>query len=258
MGTDAVKAVDRTLDLLEAFARIKEPLSLSELARQLDCPVSSCHGLIRTMKARGFLYRLEQRRQYYPTRRLLDVGAVIAAYDPLVERLIPSLEDLQAKTEETVILGHRQDDEIVYLHVLESPQTIRYAASPGDRKPLHSSALGKAFLGLLDEAALVAFLEERDLARVTASTITEAAELQADLRRSNRRGYFVTRGENVPDVTAVARTMAVETDMVGVCVAGPTHRMKPKVRAIGRAPPRARPWRLRVLPPRRRCRPTRS
>ena len=235
MATDAVKTADRTLDLLEAFARIKEPLSLSELARPLDCPVSSCHGLIRTMKARGYLYGLQHRRQYYPTRRLLNIGAVIAAHDPLVERLLPTLEDLPARTEETVIVGHRQDDEIVYLHVLEGPQTIRYAASPGDRKPLHSSALGKSFLGLLDEEALTGFLEGRRLARVTVNTITQAAELKADLKRSHRRGYFVTRGENVPDVTAVARTVPVEAEMVGICVAGPTHRMKPKLAAVGHA-----------------------
>jgi DNA-binding IclR family transcriptional regulator len=154
MVMDSVKTADRTLDLLEAFARIKEPLSLSELARQLDCPVSSCHGLVRTMKGRGYLYLLQHRRRYYPTRRLLEIGAAIAAHDPLVERLIPTLEALRAHTAETVILGHRQDDEIVYLHVLEGPQTIRYAASPGERKPLHSSALGKAFLGVLDDHAL--------------------------------------------------------------------------------------------------------
>jgi IclR family transcriptional regulator, acetate operon repressor len=233
MATDVVKTADRTLDLLEVFARIKEPLSLSELARQLDCPVSSCHGLIRTMKGRGYLYLLRHRRRYYPTRRLLEIGAEIAAHDPLVERLVPTLEALRARTEETVIVGHRQDDEIVYLHVLEGPQVIRYAASPGDRKPLHSSALGKAFLGVLDDAALATLLDGLALKRVTASTITEADELLADVQRSRRRGYFVTRGENVPDVSAVARTMVVESETLGLCVAGPSHRMKPKIAAIG-------------------------
>lgn len=235
MTMSAVKTADRTLDLLEAFARIKEPLSLSELARQLGCPVSSCHGLIRTMKARGYLYLLQHRRRYYPTRRLLKVGAEIAAHDPLVERLVPALEALRRRTEETVILGHRQDDEIVYLHVLEGSQTIRYAASPGDRKPLHSSALGKAFLGVLDDGALAAFLERRHLERVTPNTITQADALIADVQRARRRGYFMTRGENVPDVTAVARTMVIESETLGVCVAGPTHRMRPKIVALGQA-----------------------
>jgi len=233
MATDTVKTAERTLDLLEAFARIKEPLSLSELARQLGCPVSSCHGLIRTMKGRGYLYLLQHRRRYYPTRRLLEIGAEIAAHDPLVERLVPTLEALRARTEETVIVGHRQDDEIVYLHVLEGPQHIRYAASPGDRKPLHSSALGKAFLGVLDDPALAALLEGLPLRRITPATITQPDELMADVQRSRRRGYFVTRGENVPDVSAVARTVVVESETLGVCVAGPTHRMKPRVAELG-------------------------
>ena len=232
---DAVKIADRTLDLLEVFARVQEPLSLSELARQLDCPVSSCHGLVRTMRGRGYLYLLQHRRRYYPTRRLLKIGADIAAHDPLVERLIPALEALRQRTQETVIVGHRQDDRIVYLHVLEGPQTIRYAASPGDRKPLHSSALGKAFLGVLDDVTLAPFLEQRHLEQVTPNTITLADEVIADIRRSRRRGYFVTRGENVPDVTAVARTLEIDSETLGICVAGPTHRMRPKIAVVGQA-----------------------
>jgi hypothetical protein len=45
----------------------------------------------------------------------------------------------------------------------------------------------------------------------------------------------VTRGENVPDVSAVARTMVVEAETIGVCVAGPSQRMRPKIAAIGQA-----------------------
>lgn len=235
MSTDAVKTAGRALDVFEAFARAGEPLSLSELARAIGCPVSSCHGLIRTLAARGYLYLLGQRRRYYPTRRLFAVGARIAAHDALVQRLVPALEALRGRTAETVILGHRQDDAVVYLHVLEGPQTIRYAASPGDRKPLHSSALGKAFLGALDDGALAAFLARRRLERVTPHTITEPERLVADIRRSRRRGYFVTRGENVADVTAAARTVVVEGETLGLCVAGPTHRMRPKLTAVGRA-----------------------
>ena len=40
------KIVDRTLDLLELFAKEKRPLSLSDIARLLRIPVSSCHDVI--------------------------------------------------------------------------------------------------------------------------------------------------------------------------------------------------------------------
>lgn len=235
MKMNAVKTANRTLDIFEAFARVKEPLSLTELARQIGSPISSCHGLIRTLKSRGYVYLLQHRRQYYPTRRVFDIGAEIAANDPIIEKMVPLLESLRARTGETIIVGKRQDDEILYLHVLEGQQTIRYAANPGDRKPLHSSALGKAFLGEEEDASLATFLKGRRLKRVTPRTITSSVKLLADIRRSRARGYYVTSGENVPDVWAVARTFAVEGERLGVCVAGPAQRVEPRVAAIGRA-----------------------
>jgi DNA-binding IclR family transcriptional regulator len=66
-----MRTVDRTLEIFEAFAEAKRPLSLSELARMIDMPVSSCHGLLRTLQKSGYMFALEVRRRYYPTRRLL-------------------------------------------------------------------------------------------------------------------------------------------------------------------------------------------
>ncbi len=64
------KIVDRTLDLLELFAEEKRPLSLSDIARLLKIPISSCHDVLQAMQARGYLYELAPRAGYYPTLRL--------------------------------------------------------------------------------------------------------------------------------------------------------------------------------------------
>ena len=49
-----VKLVARTLDLFELFAAEQRPLPLTELARLLNVPVSSCLALARTLVSRGF------------------------------------------------------------------------------------------------------------------------------------------------------------------------------------------------------------
>ena len=50
-----VKTAGRTVDLFEVFAEAKSPLTLSELARALDAPQSSCFNLLRPLEARGSL-----------------------------------------------------------------------------------------------------------------------------------------------------------------------------------------------------------
>src|SRR3989304_2727868 len=67
-----VKTAGRPLDLFEAFAREGKPLSLSQLARAINAPVSSCFGIVRTLQARGYLYEVKARGGFYPTKLLFE------------------------------------------------------------------------------------------------------------------------------------------------------------------------------------------
>ena len=225
-----IKTAARTLDIFECFEAAGKPLSLSELAAQIDAPVSSCHGLVRTLKSRGYLYTVSGRSTLYPTKRLLKIASSIARNDPVLAQLRPILEGLRDRTRETVILGKRQDDSVVYLDVLEGPQTIRYSAQPGRIIPLHSSSIGKAVLGLMSDTDLRNFLEKwPSLEKVTSRTITAPDCIIEDIRQSRVRGYFLTRGENVADVMAIARMIRTPSGDFGIAIAGPLHRMSEAV-----------------------------
>lgn len=220
-----VKAAARALDVFEAFGACRRPLTLTELAGRIDIPASSCFSLIQTFVARGYL-RSGGRRTYYPTRRMFTNMQAIVASDPLTEGLSEALARLRDATGETVILGKRQGDEVLYLDVAESTQTVRYTTTVGALKPLHSSAMGKAFLGLLGEEELADLLSALPLPAITPHTLTSPAALTADIAKGRARGWYITRGENVDDVMAVALTHAVGGEDVGITVAGPVHRME--------------------------------
>jgi DNA-binding IclR family transcriptional regulator len=132
-SSDLVPAAARTLALLEAFRVARRPLSLSELARLAGVPLSSCHGLVKTLERKGFLYFPAQ-REAYPTRKLLEMAREIEANDPVAARLTPLLEALRDATGETVILGARQGNSVIYLLVLDSPQIVRYTARAGEMR----------------------------------------------------------------------------------------------------------------------------
>lgn len=220
-----VKSAHRTLQILEAFAQACEPLLLSELARRVAIPVSACHGLVKTLAARGYLYELGPRRGYYPTLRWLEKARLIAAHDPIAERVRPLLERLAQETGETVLLGRRLDESVIYLVVAESQQSIRYTARVGDLKPLHSSAAGKTLLAAMPRAQRKALLAGLKLARFTPSTITRRAVLEKELAAGEARGWFATRGENVADVHAIAAPVQLGGVAHAVVVAGPGQRM---------------------------------
>ncbi len=229
MSSLAVTAVERVLDIFEAFDKAQKPLSLTDLAELTGIPKSSCHAIVGTLIARGYLYSLTRPRALYPTRRFFDLARAIHEKDPFVERVMPMLERLRDASRETVILGKRQGNAAIYLQVVESPHPIRYSARPGEFKPLHSSAIGKALIGSLKEPELRALVAGQALAPVTDATFTDEEALVADVLESRRRGYFLTRGENVADVWAVSAFLSVNSETLAVAIAGPRHRMENNV-----------------------------
>jgi DNA-binding IclR family transcriptional regulator len=221
-----MKPTDRALSIFEAFELAERPLTLSELAEAAGLPVSTCHGIVGTLMERGYLYVSSRRKSLYPTRRLVDMVTRISRHDPYLDRLEPRLETLRESTQETVIVGRRQHDHLIYLLVLEGPQTIRYSASAGSLKPLHSTAIGKALLSTLSDEELTAWLDGHKMRSVTAHTLTRSADLLRDVRAGHATGYFATYGESVSDVMAIAVPVAIGGEWLGVAVAGPLHRMK--------------------------------
>ncbi len=224
-----VTAIERVIDIFEAFQASQRPLSLTELAEAIGIPKSSCHAIVLTLTTRGYLYMLNRPRALYPTKRMYDVARDILSKDPFIEHATPVLERLRDATRETVILGKRQGESVIYLQVIEGLHPIRYSAKPGEFKPLHSSSIGKALLGSLKEPDLRAWLEGRQLVPVTPATKTEHDVLIQDILESRKAGYFVTRGENVSDVWAVASFLTVNNETLAVAVAGPRHRVEGNV-----------------------------
>src|SRR3546814_17094519 len=83
-----VKTALRVIEIIEIFAREATPLSLSELARHLDAPVSSCLALLRTLTNLGHLYAAGRSQGFYPPGRLLAIAQRISSADPILDRLL--------------------------------------------------------------------------------------------------------------------------------------------------------------------------
>lgn len=220
------KGADRTLAIFEAFEELQRPLTLSEIAEHCGIPASTCHGLVRTLISRAYLYQTSRRKDIYPTRRIFDLAATIVAHDPIIERVAPVLEQLRQDTLETVIFGKRHRNQALYLEVIEGPQTIRYSSRPGEYKPLHSSSIGKAILASMSSEEFEAWLRDNSLRRITERTITNQEQLIESLENGRRLGYYHTCGESVPDVSAIAVPITIGGELLAICVAGPSHRMQ--------------------------------
>jgi DNA-binding IclR family transcriptional regulator len=231
--TSNVKTALRVIEIMEIFAREGRSLTLTELARLLGAPVSSCLGLIRTLTSLGYLYDTGRRQGYYPTARLLAIAQKIAGNDPLLERVQPVLESLREETGETVIFGKLRDDgRVVYLDVVESLNPVRYTATAGDIRFAHTNSIGRAILGALPDDQREAYLAQATFAPLTERTLASREALSEELRASRQRGWYCNFGESLADLGAIAVPVMFAGTAHGVSVAGPINRVQAKASEI--------------------------
>jgi IclR family transcriptional regulator, acetate operon repressor len=226
------KIVERTLDLLELFAAEKRPLSLSDIARLMKIPVSSCHDVLQAMLSRGYLYELAPRAGYYPTMRLHRLGRTISEHDPVLQRADVLLRALRDELGESVLLAKVAGLEAHYLLVFESTHSLRFRAEVGDAvRSLYSTSAGKALLGSLDATALDGILASVRIPRMTDRTITSTTDLRHDIERGRARGWYLNQGESQEAATALSATFRWGSAVYVVTIAGPSsrldHRLEP-------------------------------
>lgn len=214
-----VKSADRTLEILERLAA-HPGRSLVELARELDIPKSSLHGILRTMARRGWVETDPTGTRFGLGMRALQVGAAYLEADDAVGMLSVVLDRLAAELGETVHLGRLDGANVVYMAKRESIHPLRLYSAIGRHLPAHATALGKALLAGLPPATVDALLP-RPLPALTAHTITDPAALRTELDVIAGQGWSMDRQENTEGIVCFAMAVplrAPATDAISISI----------------------------------------
>jgi DNA-binding IclR family transcriptional regulator len=229
-----VPAVARAAALLsELVAAGGQPLSVSELARRLGLPKSSTANLCLALEAERLVSRTET--GYLLGRRLVELGgAYLSTVDQVQEfynacRRQPGVSRLTARV--AVLDGL----DVLYLARYDGTQPIRLTANIGDRFPAHCTATGKTLLARLDPVVLAERLRGRPrLVALTDRSITDPAELEAELARVRELGYALDDQETTPGVTCVAIAVPgfrTDSEPFAISVTAFSSHMEPATRA---------------------------
>ncbi|MER7416069.1 IclR family transcriptional regulator [Micromonospora peucetia] len=219
-GFQPVKSSTRTLEVLEALAASPQRRSLVDLARALDIPKSSLHGILRTMTQRGWVESDPTGTRFGLGVRALQVGAAYLTSDDTVGLLGGVLDDLSRQFGETVHLGRLDGAHIVYLAKRESVHPLRLYSAIGRQLPAHATALGKALLAERPDDALDGVLTW-PLPALTPHTVTDPDALRAELATVREHGYAVDREENTEGIVCFATAVPLAmpaTDAISLSV----------------------------------------
>jgi IclR family acetate operon transcriptional repressor len=188
-------SVERAFELLDHIAAAgPSGLTLAELAAEVPTAKSTTHRYVTTLLELGVVRRDGAGRLTLGLR-LVELAGALLDGDHLRSAAEPVLHELVERTGETVHLGVPSDGHVVYIAKVESPQSVRLVSRIGARIPMHCSAMGKALLAQLDEAALGVALERPRELR-TMHTLTSADALLTELETVRTEGVAIDDEEN--------------------------------------------------------------
>lgn len=162
------------------------------LARACGLNRATAWRLLKTLQLRGLVALDEPTGRYSIGLTAVELGNA-AGPDALTASAHPVLERVSEQTGETASLAVPGLDGLTYVDEV-TPAAVVTASWLGRTVPLHATSTGKALLAFLPPEQVRRVLHGA-LAGFTATTITEADALRAELAATRVRGYGVCAGE---------------------------------------------------------------
>lgn len=145
-----VDALERALDILEAFSDNKNALSLKQLAEETGLYKSRILRLTSSFIDRGYMSRDDDGR-YHLGSTLWRLGSVYRRSFDLGDHIRPVLARIVAEINESAAFYVRDSDMRVCLFRHESTQAIRHHVDEGQRLPLDRGVAGRVILAFEGE-----------------------------------------------------------------------------------------------------------
>lgn len=146
MNADAPRGTQtlaRGLDVLDAV--VAGASTLDEIADASGLPRSTAHRLLQLLRQRALVAETSP-RCFRPGLKLVGYGSAALKINPLHVVSRPVLEQLAQQERDTIHLGERDDDDVVYLDKIESSRGAQMRSRIGARMPLTRTGVGMALL----------------------------------------------------------------------------------------------------------------
>ncbi len=220
-------SVKRAFLIMELLAQQK--VSLTDISKTLDIPISTTSNIVNTMIMMGYVKRDSSGFYGFANKIIKLTQGFMSRDDNLQSIAKPYMEKLVSITKETCQLGILLEDtfDVLYIEKVDSPLPVSLRSYIGATLPSYSTAIGKAILFSLDDDKLDGLFSKKELAKQTPYTITDREELCNELRQVGRQGYAIDNMESLEEVRCIAAPIYDSNKEViaAVSISGPVSRM---------------------------------
>ncbi|MDR1999943.1 MAG: IclR family transcriptional regulator, partial [Zoogloeaceae bacterium] len=224
-----IQVIERMMKLLDVLSYYHDPVGLKQLALETGLHPSTAHRILAAMAASGFAERNDP-GTYRLGIRLLELGNLVKSRINIRESAMPQMQALHEKIGESVNLGVRQGDEIVYVERTSSGRSsVRVVHLVGARAPLHVTSAGKLYLAECSRDELREYARRTGLPGLTPTSITTLPALEKEVERVRRHGVSYDNEEIEQGLRCVAAPIRDDTGalVAGLSVSAPAERYNP-------------------------------
>jgi DNA-binding IclR family transcriptional regulator len=203
MENSVVKSVGRVFEVLELFDEAKGALTATQVGRKLKYPASSTLALLKSMVNLGYLGFDRAERVYAPTVRVSMLGRWVETSLFGAGRLSALMEDLRAKSGQTIMLSIQNDLQMQFIHILLG-ESFSINVKAGHTVPLFRSAIGLMALTDRPDKEIAKFVERFNRRAKPPEQKVDLNTLMQMVRRVRSQGYCTGYDLYFPGIGAIA------------------------------------------------------
>ncbi|WP_313801694.1 IclR family transcriptional regulator [Cytobacillus sp.] len=219
------KTVSKALSILDAFTAEKPSWGLRDLARYLDMSHTIVHRILSTFEEKGYIVQNTETNKYELGIKFMELGNVVEENLKISEMIQPIMKRIALGTGESVVLTIVDNEEGLYLKIVESEKSVRFSESVGKRSPLYIGASHKVILAHLPPDIQNKIIDHG--IENKARQIDTKESFQVLLEFIKKQGWFYTSSETFEEVAAVSIPLFDKKNNIlgSLSVAGPDYRL---------------------------------
>lgn len=195
-GAYSVQAVIKAIDLLDILAQDGDSPSLMVIEKKLDLSRNKAFRLLATLEDKGLVERNVLTGTYSLGLQAFQMAQHILRSTNLIHLAHPVMEGLALKLNEAIYITVMNNDEVLFLDMVDSFQQVKAVDLVGKRFPFFTNAAGKVLKS-------VSSIDLRSIGN-RKRNIPDPQLLEIELNEIRKRGVAVDFGGLGEGICAVA------------------------------------------------------
>ncbi|MER7209995.1 IclR family transcriptional regulator [Streptosporangium sp. NPDC000239] len=223
--------IRRGLMVLEQLAT--KSATAAEVGRLVNVNRSSALRILGDLVDAGYVARDDATKEF-TIRPERFYGLIVnhPAHEQLIEKVGPLLKRLTGGTGEASLFAAPASGNMVYVQYQPSSEVLTLRERLGTVRPIHCSAVGRAYLSTFDDVALDEVLGTLSYSGGTDRAAKGPLDLRQRVEESRLLGYALDIDETLVGASCVAAPLNNNGRCIGsIALSGPTSRM-PKDRLV--------------------------